>query len=89
MRRSPAAAIGRAFPKVAGHGESSAGTQDAPPISFHNTAAGSVKGTFLNVGTRDANISFLSLISPNPLDQGLGEGELSAKRAVGRAVIPC
>lgn len=39
-----------------------AGTQDAPPISFLNTAAGSVKGTFLNVGTRDANISFLSLI---------------------------
>lgn len=63
-----AAADGRASPKAAVCGESSAGTQHAPPISFHGTEARSVKEAFLSLGAREkAHHCFLSCFNSLPL----------------------
>lgn len=67
----PAAADGRASPKVAVCGESSAETRHAPPISFHGTEARSVKEAFLSLWAREKThhcfpSCFNSLLLPSP-----------------------
>lgn len=63
------------FQKQVVHGKRSVGTQDAPPFSFHATAARSVKEAFLVLEARDVTVSFLS---PLPCHPGTETGEWRA-----------